>query len=228
MKLPRPLDPVEIRILGALLEKAQTTPDYYPMTVNALLAACNQKNNREPVMQLSEAEVWDGLDRLRQEVLVWRSEGARSERWSESITRRLGLQGDTGRKALLTLLLLRGAQTPGELRGRSERMHAFGGVDEVEAELCEMAAGEEPLVVELPRRPGQKETRWRHLLGGPLEADADDAGDFEATAEPAPPRPRAAAPAADPGLAARVEALEEQVAALAAELAALKERLGED
>src|SRR5688500_9177620 len=90
-RIPRQLDPVEIRVLGSLLEKEQTTPEVYPMTVNALLAACNQKTNREPVMRISEGQVWDALDRLRQDVLVWRTEAARSERWQQSVERRWGL-----------------------------------------------------------------------------------------------------------------------------------------
>ncbi len=161
--IPRPLDAVEVRVLGALLEKEQTTPELYPLTVNALLAACNQKTNREPVLQLSEAAVWEALERLRQEVLVWRSEGARAERWKQSVSRRWGL--DAAGKALMTLLLLRGPQTAGELRSRSDRLHAFASLEEVEETLRRLAATEEPLVAELPRRAGQKETRWTHLVG---------------------------------------------------------------
>src|SRR6185503_20311370 len=102
------------------------------------------------------------LDQMRQDVLVWRTEGARTERWQQSVVRRWGL--DRPGKALMTLLLLRGPQTPGELRTRSERMHPFASVEEVEEALQRMAAMDEPLVMELPRRPGQKETRWTHLV----------------------------------------------------------------
>lgn len=163
MSRTRDLTAVEIRVLGALLEKEQTTPDAYPLTVNALLAACNQKTNREPVTSLAESEVWEALETLRHDVLVWRSEGARTERWEHRLDRRWHLTPP--RKALMTLLLLRGPQTPGELRTRSERMHSFDSVGQVEEALTEMAAGEEPLVAELPRQSGQRESRWTHLVG---------------------------------------------------------------
>src|SRR4029079_11533510 len=153
-RIPRKLDPVEVRVLGSLLEKEQTNPETVPMTVNALIAACNQKTNREPVMQLSEDQVVTALDWLRQEVLAWRSEGARTERWQQSVSRRWGL--DSAGKALMTLLLLRGPQNLGELRRRRERVHGFHSLEEVEAKLRSLAADEEPLVIELPRRPGQK------------------------------------------------------------------------
>jgi uncharacterized protein YceH (UPF0502 family) len=210
MRIPRPLDATEVRILGALLEKEQTTPDHYPLTVNALLAACNQKSNRDPVTQLSEGEIWDALDELRKEVLVWRTEGARAERWSQSISRRLEL--DRRSKALMTVLLLRGPQTPGELRARTERMHAFADRDEVEATLQAMAEGAEPLVQELPRAPGQKECRWLHLLSGEPDLDA-----YEAAAEAAP-----APTSGGPTLTERVQKLEDEVSELRRELAALR------
>ncbi len=164
MRLPRELDPVEIRILGALLEKEQTTPDYYPLTLNALVAACGQKSNRHPVMPLAAHDVIAALDRLHEEVMVWPVQGARSDRWRHSLDRRWELE-DAG-KAIITLLLLRGPQTPGELRGRSERLHPFRSTHEVEAALLELSQGDEPLVVCLQRRPGQKEARWAHLVGG--------------------------------------------------------------
>ena len=215
-RIPRKLDPAEIRVLGALLEKEQTTPELYPLTVNAVLLACNQKTNREPVMELTEGQVVEALERLRLEVLVWRTEGARSEKWQQSVVRRWGL--DRAGKALMTLLLLRGPQTPGELRTRSERMHPFASVEEVEEALQRMAAMDEPLVMELPRRPGQKEARWTHLVGDVIE-------------EPAP-RPAARLPEPDlpagplPGaLSARVAKLEEIVAKLAEDVETLKSLL---
>lgn len=212
-RIPRQLDAAEIRVLGSLLEKEQTNPETVPMTVNALIAACNQKTNREPVMQLTETEVVEALDRLRQEVLVWRSEGARTERWQQSVARRWGL--DRAGKALMTLLLLRGAQTPGDLRTRSERLHAFASLEEVEDALRRLAGIDEPLVAELPRRPGQKELRWTHLVG-------------EAAVEPEEPAAAATAavPSSRPALAARVERLEEIVARLAEELEELRRQLG--
>ena len=123
MRTIRELDATEVRVLGALMEKEQTTPDYYPMTINAVIAACNQKSNREPVTELSETQVVEALDLLRKDVLAWRSDGARVERWSQSISRRLELSSAS--KAILTLLMLRGPQTPGQLRSRSGRLHSF-------------------------------------------------------------------------------------------------------
>ena len=181
-RLPRQLDAVECRVLGALLEKEQATPEYYPMTIHALVAACNQKSNREPVLELSEREVEVALRRLFEDVLVWRSEGARTLKWSHNLDRRWGLAPPT--KAVMTLLLLRGAQTAGELRGRSDRLHPFATVAEVEAALAGLAAadpdqGEQALTAELPRAPGQKERRWIHLVGDAVVASAP-------LAEPAP------------------------------------------
>jgi uncharacterized protein len=214
-RIPRQLDPVEVRVLGSLLEKEQTTPEACPLSVNALIAACNQKTNREPVVQLSEEEVVDALERLRQEVLVWRTEGARTERWQQSVVRRWGL--DSAAKALVTLLLLRGPQTPGELRTRGERLHPLGSLEEVEAALRRLAAADEPLVAELPRRPGQKEARWRHLVGDLPEPEA----------VPAVPEAFPAEPESSRGsLAARVERLEELVARLSEEIQELKNQLG--
>jgi len=215
-RLPRPLDAVEIRVLGSLLEKQQATPEYYPLTLHALVAACNQKTNRDPVTDLDEAAVLAALERLREHVLVWKTGGARSEKWEQNVDRRWGL--DAAGKAVMTLLLLRGEQTPGELRGRSDRLHAFATPGEVEDALRTLAAGPEPLVAERGRRPGQKESRWTHLAGGPV---ADIEAARHATA--------AAAPSAPPGdLATRLASLEAAVAALARDLGELKKKLGEE
>jgi uncharacterized protein len=217
-RIPRKLDPAEIRVLGSLLEKEQTTPEAYPLTVNSLLLACNQKTNREPVMDLTEGQVIEALERLRQEVLVWRTEGARSEKWQQSVVRRWGL--DRAGKALMTLLLLRGAQTPGELRTRSERMHPFASVEEVEEALQRMASMDEPLVIELPRRTGQKEIRWTHLVGDVAEPTAPAAvrtARFTEPELPAGPLPGA--------LSARIAKLEEIVAKLAEDVELLKSLL---
>ena len=209
---PRALDAVECRVLGALLEKQQATPEYYPMTLSALVAAANQKNNREPVMELDEGEVQAALDRLFKDVLVWRAPGARSTKWSHNLDKRWELTPAT--KAAMTLLLLRGSQTAGEIRGRSERLHPFASIADAEAALRELAEGEEPLARELPRFPGQKENRWRHLAG--VAAD-HTAAPGSAPAEPEEAEPAApvrASPAPAPGLAARVERLERRVAEL--------------
>lgn len=202
-RLPRPLDATEARVLGSLLEKQQTTPEAYPLTLHALRAACNQTTNREPVTSLSEEQIGAALERLRELVLVWKSDGPRAEKWEENIASKLGLARPA--KALLTLLFLRGAQTPGEMRGRSERMNTFPGIADVERTLAELAQGPEPLVSELPRRPGQKETRWRELL---TSQDAE----LLAVAPPETPRPD------------RLARIEERLAALEAEVTALRAR----
>ncbi len=215
--IPRKLDPVEVRVLGSLLEKEQTNPETVPMTINALVLACNQKTNRDPVMQLTEDQVVTALDWMRQEVLAWRSEGARTERWQQSVSRRWGL--DRGGKALITLLLLRGPQTAGELRTRSERLHPFATLEEAEEALRRLAAEDEPLVMELPRRPGQKEARWTHLIGEASPEPEPEEVFLEGAAEASASSPRAV-------LASRVERLEEVVERLAAELEELKKQLG--
>lgn len=213
------LGPIEQRILGALLEKEQATPDYYPLTVNALIAACNQKSNRDPAMALTETEVVETLETMRRDVLVWRSDGARAERWSQSISRRLEL--DPWEKAILTLLLLRGPQTPGELRSRSGRLRAFDDLGQVEEALRRMAVEEREMVIELTRAPGQKETRWAHQLGARIEPD-------RATPAPLPSRESSSPPipTAQPGdryarLEERIDSLEESVTALRHELDSL-------
>ena len=198
-------------MLGCLLEKQQTTPEYYPLTLNALAAACNQKSNRDPVMELEGADVRGALERLRAEVLVWPVEGTRAERWEHNLDRSWELEPPG--KALVTVLLLRGPQTPGELRSRCERLHPFGSVGEVEAALGRLAAGPEPLVAELPRGAGQKESRWAHLVAGAPPERADPA-----------PAPRASAAA---GLAERVGILEQRLAELAAQVSRLAAKLGD-
>ncbi len=209
MRLPRMLEPVEIRVLGCLLEKQQATPEYYPLTLNALLAACNQKSNREPVVDLAESSVLAALEALRELVLVWKVTGSRAEKWEENLTAKLGLEVPD--KAILTLLFLRGPQTPGEIRSRGDRLHAFPSLDAVEAALAALASGPDPLVAALPRRAGQKETRWAHLLSGEPQEGVD------AAAETFPPG----------SLADRVARLEADLATLRAELNDLRKSLGE-
>lgn len=205
MKIIDDLNPNQIRVLGALLEKEQATPEYYPLTVNALIAACNQKSNRDPVTQLSETEVVEGLESLAEDTLVWRSDGTRAERWRQSISRRLEL--DPEEKAVLTLLMLRGSQTTGELRLRSARLHAFASLGDVEGALRRLTAEGRELVVEQARRPGQKENRWTHLMAG--EYVGDDSGKAVS--------PVVVGEIRDPtGLVDRVAALEMQVAELTA------------
>jgi hypothetical protein len=224
----RKLDPIEVRVLGALIEKEVTTPDNYPLTINGVIAACNQKSNRDPVTALSETEVVEALDRLREDVLTWRTDGARVERWQHSLDRRWELSSAS--KALICLLMLRGPQTLGELKSRSERLHSFADLEEVEATLQEMAGRFDALVEELPRQPGQREARWQHLTLAEEYAEM-----APVLAAPSPPPPPSAPPApSTPGAMERLGALEtlvtelrDQVGTLESELLALRRRLGD-
>lgn len=218
MRLPRLLDAVEARVLGSLLEKEQTTPEYYPLTVNSLVAACNQKSNREPVTDLAEDDVLVALDRLRQLSLVWRTPGGRADKYSHNVDTRIAMP-PSGGKAVLTLLLLRGAQTPGELRSRSDRLHNFESLAAVEAVLADMGGGADPLAVELPRRPGQKEARWAQLLTGPPAEEPVAAAGSAGTSG-------GEAVILAGSLADRVSTLEREVADLKAALADLRRQLG--
>ena len=229
MHKTRPLDAIEIRVLGALMEKEQTTPDHYPLTINGVIAACNQKSNRDPMMSLTETQVVEALDRLLQDVLTWRSDGARVERWQHSLDRRWQLTSAT--KAIMCMLMLRGPQSSGELKTRCERMHHFANKEEVEKELRRLAEGFDALVRELPRRVGQRDTRWMHVVA------VDDEEAMEAAvAEPAPVSavsPTRAAVAEPPPVPSgptpveRLERVEEAVAELTEELRALRVRLGD-
>jgi uncharacterized protein len=157
------LSPVEIRILGCLVEKELATPEYYPLSLNALTNACNQKSNRDPVMSLAEDEVAQGLDDLRRRQLIYRSaEGVRTLRYCHHLEGMLHL--NRSELAVLAILLLRGPQTIGEIRTRCERMVAFADLAEVEAVLNALSTAEPSLAVQLPRQPGRKECRYIDLL----------------------------------------------------------------
>lgn len=197
MESLRPLDVVEQRVLGALLEKERTVPSTYPMTLNGLRTACNQSSGRDPVLRLGEEEIADAIDRLKRIGLarvVHASHGARTVKYRQVLDERLEID-DPAELAVLTLLLLRGAQTMGELRTRSDRLHEFPDLEAVEKALRVLAEREGPLVRSLPRRPGQKEVRWIHLLG-----PSDDALDGD-TAESGSGGERRSGPAAPPGSA---------------------------
>ncbi|MGA8147025.1 MAG: YceH family protein [Gallionellaceae bacterium] len=156
---------IETRVLGVLAEKQRTVPDSYPLTLNSLVSGCNQKSSRDPVIEASEAEVVVALDSLRGLSLIVETSGGRASRYGHNIERVLHIP--TQSTALLTLLMLRGPQTAGELRINCERLHKFADISSVESflvELTERAAG--ALVVELPRQPGARENRWMHLLSG--------------------------------------------------------------
>jgi uncharacterized protein YceH (UPF0502 family) len=199
-----PLDPIEVRVLGSLIEKESTTPDNYPLTVNSLLAACNQTTNREPVLQLEETEVVRALDQLKRQSLVhevYRSD-SRAKRYRQVMGEKLSLH--QAELAVLCVLMLRGAQTIGELKTRSARMFEFIDLKHVEVTLESLATMTTPLTVQLPRQPGQKEVRYTHLLSG------------EPVVQPAEPRPSV------PVEPDRMSALEQEVAVLRAELAELR------
>jgi uncharacterized protein YceH (UPF0502 family) len=169
MELPK-LDPIEARVLGSLIEKELTTPAYYPLSLNALVNACNQSNNRDPVMALGEPEVNRALDLLRDKKLAVVISGGENKvlKFKHRATETLELTGPE--IALLCVLLLRGPQTPGELRGRTERMHGFADPADVVATLGQMAGRPAPLVALQPRQPGLKEARYVELLSGTVDS----------------------------------------------------------
>jgi uncharacterized protein YceH (UPF0502 family) len=210
-----PLTLVEARVLGTLMEKARTVPDTYPMTLNALVAGCNQKSSREPITNLGETEVQEALDGLKRRSLAFASRGSRVERWEHNFQRAMVVPEQSA--VLLGLLMLRGPQTAGELRIHAERWYRFADISSVEAFLEEMRERTEqkggPLVVQLPRAAGARETRWAHLLCGPVDLAAA-----------APPVAEERVPEA--GLAARVSALENEVAELRAVVTDLATQLG--
>ena len=196
------LTATEQRVLGCLMEKKLSTPDYYPLTLNALVNACNQSTNRDPVLALDETAVMGALQDLRDRQAVWfvGAAGSRVQKYDHRLEDSLGLS--VQECAILAELLLRGPQTPGELRSRGTRMYAFQDLAEVEGVLSVMLEAEQPLVARLPRQPGTKETRYAHLLGDP---------------------PETAAPAAAPAvLPSRTAQLEAEVASLREELALLR------
>jgi hypothetical protein len=170
------LTPLEARVLGVLVEKQHTVPDTYPLSLNALVAGCNQKTARLPVMEATEAEVLTAIDSLRALSLVLESSGARVARYEHNAGRVLQLPGQA--VAPLAVLMLRGPQTSSELRVNTERLQRFADLSSLEGFLNELAEKASPLVIRLPRAPGSREARWAHLLGGPVEgsqvtADSD-------------------------------------------------------
>jgi uncharacterized protein len=212
-----PLNPSEIRVLGSLIEKQITTPDYYPLTLNALTNACNQLTNRDPVVSFDEQTVVRALDSLREKRLATLFSGAESRVAKYKHTLRDRLLLTPGEVALLCVLMLRGPQTVGELRTRSERLFAFDTLPEVEETLNALATREpRPLALKLPRQPGTKESRYAHLLSGPVELPP---------AEPSlRPEPATLAVRAENE---RFAKLEQDTADLRRELAELKQQFAE-
>lgn len=209
---PEPLSAVDIRVLGCLIEKAVTTPEYYPLTLNALTAGCNQKSNRDPVLQLDEKEIVRALDNLRDRKLAWSvsQAGSRVPKYRHSFIDVVPVTPQ--QLAVLCELMLRGPQTAGELRNRADRLAGFLAVTDVERvlqELTTLQAG--PLVAALPRLPGQREGRFVHLLGGPPPPPSEPAA--------VAPEPARVSLMADN---ARIAALETRVTALQDELERLR------
>jgi len=197
------LTDIETRVLGSLIEKQVTTPEYYPLTLNALTLACNQKNNRHPVTAYSENQVSDALETLREKNLTYVFYGSTSRvpKYKHVMPEVMHLSHPE--VALMCVLMLRGSQTLGELRGNGARLHEFSGLEEVETTLNELITRDEPLVARLPRQPGQKEGRFAHLLSGEI--------DLETIPEPE-------------RVPSRRSGLEEKVEMLAAEVEKLKEQ----
>jgi uncharacterized protein YceH (UPF0502 family) len=229
------LSAAEIRVLGCLLEKQRTTPDTYPLTLNALRAACNQSTNRHPVVAYDEATIRDAVTRLarRRWARLASGAGSRASKYRHLLDESLTRAPDE--LAVLCVLMLRGPQTPGELKGRTERLHPFADLAAIHATLDALI--ERELVAQLPRRPGQKEERFAHRLSDDEAPQPGYAAPAVAPSAPAPPaavmrpapgRPMPAAPAAAPRaelpLADRVARLEDEVAQLRAELRALRGR----
>ena len=232
------IGPVETRVLGSLVEKQRTTPDVYPLTINALRTACNQSTNRDPVMDLDDATIRAALDRLGRKrwTRLASGQGGRAPKYRHLLSETLGLEA--AEASILAVLMLRGPQTPGELKGRADRLHRFENLSAVEATLERLA--ERGHLRRLDRRPGQKEERYAQLLGtearpvvsgdAPVSTEVDDAGPPPATRadrhdddhlDLATPTPNAAE-----AIDARITGLEEEVAALREALERLREELG--
>jgi uncharacterized protein len=206
------LSEIETRVLGSLIEKDVTTPDYYPLSLNALVNACNQKNNRDPVMTLDEGSVRDALASLQEKRLAGPASGADSRVTKFEHRLQEAFNFDRREVAVVCVLLLRGAQTPGELRGRTERMYRFEALDDVVSTLDRLAQREPPLVRILPRQPGTKESRYMHLFSGE-PAVSDMVRATEVTAQ------------GGGSTGDRLSRVEEEVASLRQELSEVQQRL---
>ena len=210
------LNEYELRALGAMVEKHIATPDYYPMTLNALVNACNQKNHRDPVVSYDETIVAKALDGLREKNLAYVFHGseARAPKYGHLFPKAFDLS--EAETPLMCVLILRGPQTSGELRSRTQHLRSFGSLAEVETLLQGLSLREEPLIVKLPRQPGSRESRFAHLLGGPVEMEQSEA----------PPH-------LAPSVLQRhsendkIAKLEEEIASLRQELSELKQQFAE-
>jgi uncharacterized protein YceH (UPF0502 family) len=215
------LTEIETRVVGALVEKDITTPDYYPLSLNALVNACNQKNNRDPVMTLDESAVRDALASLQEKRLAGPASGADSRVTKFEHRLQEVFNFDRREIAIVCVLLLRGPQTPGELRGRTDRMYHFEALDDVVSTLDRLAQREPPLAAILPRQPGTKESRYTHLFSGELpELSRPSGTSMAAGNSPAHPATNSAASATE-----RIARLEQEVAALRHELSEIQQQL---
>lgn len=208
------LSEIEVRILGSLIEKQITTPEYYPLTLNSLTLACNQKSNRHPVTAYAESAIGDALETLRLKNLAYVFYGStnRVPKYKHVVPEYFEL--NPAETALICVLMLRGWQTPGELRGRTERLFNFTGLEEIDETLHTLAQRDSPLVRVLPRLPGQKEARWAHLLFGEIPD--------EALAQAELPVSRSGGAAAE-----RMAAMESELSSLRAEVSTLREEFDE-
>ncbi len=213
---------MQVRVLGCLVEKQHTTPDAYPLTLNSLRLACNQSTNRDPVVDYDEATVREAAQRLGRRGLARLASyhGSRAHKYRHLVDEELGLHGD--QRALLCVLMLRGPQTSGELKQRSERLHSFADLAEVEDALERLT--DRGLGRWLERRPGHKEARYTHLMDADAEAEAGAVPEPVLTVPPAPEPPHSEPAAAD--IAAQVAALRRELDDLREDVAALRERLG--
>jgi uncharacterized protein YceH (UPF0502 family) len=207
--MPETLTEIETRIVGSLVEKQLTTPEYYPLTLNALVNACNQKNNRHPLVAFDERTVTDALERLRDRNIVYVFYGSTSRVPKYKHMLPTVYELEPAEVAIICELMLRGPQTPGELRGRCERLYEFSGLGEVQETLDSLARRDDPLIVKLPVQPGRKEARFAHLLNGEIDVET-----VEATF--------AARPGRDKGDNDRIEHLEAEISRLSAEVDQLK------
>jgi uncharacterized protein len=207
------LTETEVRVLGSLVEKQLTTPEYYPLTLNALTAACNQKSNRDPVMSIGETAILAAIDSLRDKNLVYLYYGStsRTVKYKHMLPSVYELEPPA--VAVIALLLLRGPQTVGELRGRSDRLYEFSGLGEVQETLDDLAGRSEPLILKLERQPGQKEARYIHLLSGEVDVTALNVVREQHSG--------------GSGSNERIEKLEQEVERLSSELASFRETYDE-
>lgn len=219
------LNEIERRVIGVLMEKVLAQPDYYPMTVNAVVTACNQKNNRDPVMDLDEATVESTLEELRRRgwvSVVLPAPGARTNRFKHEIATLFGWEKRVS--AIMTELLLRGPQTAGELRSRCTRLAAFESLEAVMTTLDYLQNADPPLIRQLPRQPGQSAVRYMHLLYPPEEITAIEASAPTAAASAATPTPRALSASSQDALRTEVAELRAEIARLSSVVNDLQQR----